>query len=344
MPSLADLARRAALEIAPIHTGWTVIDEFAGRFVYFYTGYISRRTSSRFAAGGAGQADAARWPCSALWALVNGALVFAGYAELPFVSLALGLIGAGRGRSRRGAAVEEPLCSSRCAIAARTRSSSISPSSCRWRRPARCCSRPASSPTRHDLADRHRRGVVGALCWYWAVRGTPLSFLFVRPACVRLTRKPRSRCAAAGGMIHSARSGALIKQRLTAHIRAMPAACKIHVRKSRAGTRGAIRQPHRPSAEERRPCLPGRRLGLHLPRLSRAAAADPQVGRVADQRRARLLQHAVEAAQRHEAGREADPSRRRVRQVGEDLPHRDLSRVQGAPAGRRRTISFRNSR
>src|SRR4051794_21247174 len=30
----------AALEIAHIHTGWTVADEFASRFVYFYTGYI----------------------------------------------------------------------------------------------------------------------------------------------------------------------------------------------------------------------------------------------------------------------------------------------------------------
>ena len=30
----------AALEIVHIDTGWTVIDEFAHRFVYFYTGYI----------------------------------------------------------------------------------------------------------------------------------------------------------------------------------------------------------------------------------------------------------------------------------------------------------------
>src|ERR1700716_4007593 len=30
----------AALEIAHISTGWTVIDEFAARFVYFYTGYL----------------------------------------------------------------------------------------------------------------------------------------------------------------------------------------------------------------------------------------------------------------------------------------------------------------
>ena len=38
-----------------------------------------------------------RWPSSALglWALINGALVELGYSELPLVSLALGLAGAG---------------------------------------------------------------------------------------------------------------------------------------------------------------------------------------------------------------------------------------------------------
>src|SRR6202163_2426831 len=30
----------AALQVAQIDTGWTAIDEFAGRFVYFYTGYL----------------------------------------------------------------------------------------------------------------------------------------------------------------------------------------------------------------------------------------------------------------------------------------------------------------
>ena len=56
--------------------------------------------------------------------------------------------------------------------------------------------------------------------------------------------------------------------------------------------------PGRRFPQKGRPRLPGRRLGLHFPRLPRAAAAHPQVGRPADQRRARLLQHAVEAAQR----------------------------------------------
>src|SRR5262245_35839686 len=30
----------ALLEMAPIETGWVIIDEFAARFVYFYTGYV----------------------------------------------------------------------------------------------------------------------------------------------------------------------------------------------------------------------------------------------------------------------------------------------------------------
>ena len=44
------------------------------------------------------------------------------------------------------------------------------------------------------------------------------------------------------------------------------------------------------------PRLSDRRLGLHLPRLPRAAAADAAVGRPARGRGARLLRHAVEAA------------------------------------------------
>ena len=97
--------------------------------------------------------------------------------------------------------------------------------------------------------------------------------------------------------------------------------------------RKAAVKPGGAAAEKGRPPVPGGRLRLHLPRLSRAAAAHPQVGRPAGQCRARLLQHAVEAVGRDE-GRQADPSRGGVRQVGEDLPHRILSRIQGAPAGR----------
>ncbi len=93
IPALAIWLVAAALEIAPIHTGWTIVDEFAGRFVYFYTGYIlAQRIFTR-----ASQVQAQPETALAglvIWGLVNGALVFGGYAGLPVVSLALGLAGA----------------------------------------------------------------------------------------------------------------------------------------------------------------------------------------------------------------------------------------------------------
>ncbi len=83
----------AALEIAHIDTGWMVPDEFAARFVYFYTGYIL--AAHIFAvARGVQDKPLKGVVILALWAIANGAMVWNGYSQLPFVSLALGLIGA----------------------------------------------------------------------------------------------------------------------------------------------------------------------------------------------------------------------------------------------------------
>jgi uncharacterized membrane protein YcfT len=84
----------ALLQIAPIHTGWLLVDEFASRFVYFYAGYIFAPKIFEFA-------DWARERVSLslalllLWGVVNGTLVYLGYSKLPFISLALGAAGAG---------------------------------------------------------------------------------------------------------------------------------------------------------------------------------------------------------------------------------------------------------
>lgn len=93
-PPLAVWVVAAALEMAHVTTGWTVIDEFCSRFVYFYSGYwlasyvfaLSDRARARPAFALVGLA---------LWALINGGLVIAGFSEWPLVSLALGLVGAG---------------------------------------------------------------------------------------------------------------------------------------------------------------------------------------------------------------------------------------------------------
>jgi uncharacterized membrane protein YcfT len=93
IPGLAIWAAAAALEMAHVATGWTVIDEFCARFVYFYSGHLfadyvfalADRARARPALALAGLA---------LWAIVNGGLVALGYSEWPIVSLMLGLAGA----------------------------------------------------------------------------------------------------------------------------------------------------------------------------------------------------------------------------------------------------------
>jgi uncharacterized membrane protein YcfT len=92
-PPLAIWLVAAALEMAHVSTGWTVIDEFCGRFVYFYSGYLF--ASHVFALSDRARAKPALALAGlALWALVNGALVLSGFDEWPLVSLALGFAGA----------------------------------------------------------------------------------------------------------------------------------------------------------------------------------------------------------------------------------------------------------
>ncbi len=91
---LAIFAVAAVLESMHVATGWTVVDEFCSRFVYFFAGYwlaayvfkLSDRARSRPMLSIAGLA---------LWALINGALVETGFGEWPGISLALGFAGAG---------------------------------------------------------------------------------------------------------------------------------------------------------------------------------------------------------------------------------------------------------
>jgi uncharacterized membrane protein YcfT len=93
LPPLAVWGVLALLETAHLATGWTVIDEFCARFVYFYSGYL-------FADYVFALSDRARMrPVLALaglaaWALLDGGLVHAGCSEWPLVSLMLGLAGA----------------------------------------------------------------------------------------------------------------------------------------------------------------------------------------------------------------------------------------------------------
>jgi len=93
MPQPAIWLVAAALESARISTGWTAIDEFCARFIYFYSGYL-------FAPYVFALSDRARnhpaWALTALatWVLVNAGLVALGASEWKIVSLVLGFAGA----------------------------------------------------------------------------------------------------------------------------------------------------------------------------------------------------------------------------------------------------------
>ena len=91
--SIMVLGAAAVLETAHVATGWTVIDEFCARFVYFYVGYL-------FADQVFALSDRARaqprlaLTALAIWVLVDGGLVAIGVSEWAVVTLALGLAGA----------------------------------------------------------------------------------------------------------------------------------------------------------------------------------------------------------------------------------------------------------
>ena len=94
LPVLTIWLAAAVLEMAKIHTGWMLVDEFASRFVYFYSGFVLAPYVFSLAAKVSGMA----WPSVIaglfIWGVGNGWLVFNGYGDLPGVSLAMGFVGA----------------------------------------------------------------------------------------------------------------------------------------------------------------------------------------------------------------------------------------------------------
>ncbi|MCW5689461.1 MAG: acyltransferase family protein [Pseudolabrys sp.] len=178
----------AAMEISHLETGWMVPDEFAARFVYVYTGYIAARYIFSITAWAQARPQLGM-AALVVWGVFNGVMVKAGLAALPFYSLALGLVGA--------AAV--------ATIAALLSLHDVF-------KPLRYCGRNSiviylafflpMAASRAVLLKTGiitdigtisvlvtASGVIGALLIYWAVRHTPLKFLFERPALFWLVPK-----------------------------------------------------------------------------------------------------------------------------------------------------------
>jgi uncharacterized membrane protein YcfT len=184
----------AALEISHLNTGWIVPDEFAARFVYCYTGYIAARYV--FALTARAQDKPLLGVAGLLaWGLVNGMLVYFHYEQMPFISLALGLVGA-------------------CAVVTVSALMTLHDVF----RPLRYCGCNSiviylafflpMAATRALLVKTGwladvgtmsvivtAAGVLGSLALFWAVRGNWAKFLFERPAMFWLSAKPAPKLA-----------------------------------------------------------------------------------------------------------------------------------------------------
>jgi uncharacterized membrane protein YcfT len=193
IPPVLIWAAAAALESLHIATGWTAIDQFAARLVYFYSGYLF--ADYIFAlAHSARRHTGLTLIIVAAWALINAVTVQHGVSEWPLISIVLGFAGA--------AAVI--LIASLLAEV-------------RWLNFLRYCGEHSiviylafflpMAATRTvllktgfvgDLGTMSVTvtacGVVGALALWWLVRDTPMKFLFERPDRFWLVaKKPRSR-------------------------------------------------------------------------------------------------------------------------------------------------------
>jgi uncharacterized membrane protein YcfT len=100
LPPLLLIAFAAALEIAPIHTGSMLVDEFCGRWVYFLAGWHFAPRIFALANAAVKNREVALAGLAA-WALINAALAFTPgvgpyktLADIPGLGLFSGVIGA----------------------------------------------------------------------------------------------------------------------------------------------------------------------------------------------------------------------------------------------------------
>ncbi len=176
----------AAFEVSHLHTGLTIVDEFASRFVYFYSGYVLAPQIFRLAEH-VGQAPARAILALSAWGLFNGFCVKAGISDMPLMGLILGFAGVG------------------AVVAVSVLLTKVS-----WGNALRYCGENSiviylaftvpMAATRmvllklgwiSDLGSVALlvtiAGLTGALVMYWIVRNTPLAFLFVRPGWAHLS-------------------------------------------------------------------------------------------------------------------------------------------------------------
>ncbi|MDE2446015.1 MAG: acyltransferase family protein [Alphaproteobacteria bacterium] len=189
-PAIAVFAIGAILEIATINTGWLLVDEFAARFVFFFTGYWMAKHVFQFAAWVNSKASTMILAGLVTWGFGNHLLVSGGYASLPVVSLVLGFVGA-------GAVISSGVLLSKFKIADGVRycgENSIVIYLAFFLFMAGSRTALLRFAPQLDIGMVALLvtmvGVIGPLLLFWLTRNTGLSFLFRRPAWAKLRPLP----------------------------------------------------------------------------------------------------------------------------------------------------------
>jgi uncharacterized membrane protein YcfT len=197
LPPFLVLGLGAALEMAPIATGSLLVDEFASRFVYFYAGYLFAPSIFAWAA----RVGAASWPAAmaglVIWGAANTFLVSHGLAQQPGIGLALGAAGA-------LAVVAMAVLVSKLRVAAALRhcgENSIVIYLAFFLFMAAARTVLLKTNVIADLGAVSlivtAAGVIGPLLLHWAIRRTPLAFLFRRPVWLSIVPRKSAIAAAA---------------------------------------------------------------------------------------------------------------------------------------------------
>ena len=191
VPPVYVFVAAALLEMAPIETGYLLVDEFASRFVYFFTGYWLAAPVFAFAQGVNFKSVPVILSGLFIWALGNTFMVTNGYSHLPGFSLILGFIGA-------AAVISTGVLLSKTRIAAPLRyagENSIVIYLAFFLFMASMRSLLLKYNVVSDLGSvallTTAAGVLGPVLLFWATRHTKLSLLFRRPAWARLATGPR---------------------------------------------------------------------------------------------------------------------------------------------------------
>jgi uncharacterized membrane protein YcfT len=191
LPPIVVFLIAAILEMAPIHTGWIMIDEFAARFVYFFAGYWLAPHVFRFASGMSCLSTPALLSALFVWGYAHTLAFQNGYVTGAGWGIVAGFIGVGAvisagvllSRFQAGKALRY-LGENSIVVylsfflfmaVTRTLSLKLFP---QW------------GPDAISLASTVA-GVTGPVILFHLTRNTPLAFLFRRPQWARLASRPK---------------------------------------------------------------------------------------------------------------------------------------------------------